>query len=485
MLKSCLRYQFLNSFHHVRAICSSQTNSCSYKPTNVESPIKRTLRILKNDVMTGFGSKSSKDIDNSGSSEEYCDVLIIGSGAIGSSTAYWLKKQAQKGLNVMIVEKDDTYAHCSTTLSVGGLRQQFSIEENVQLSLFTAEFLRNIKSYLGSSVDVNFSPFGYLILANDENSELLLQNSRMQNDLGAKNILLSKGKLQERFPWINVEDISLGCLGMEKEGWFDPWLLMQGLKYRACQLGANFVVGEVEGFLKKHEGPIDPEENHSQTIGKALLRQKNCELKVINFAICVLAAGCNSGEVAKLANIGKGQELLSIPLPVEPRKRYVYCFKCQEDKGPGLNTPLTIDYTGTYFRRDGLGGSFIGGRSPESGNEPPVNDLEVDYDFFYEHVWPTLAHRVPSFEAIKIFNAWAGYYEVNLFDENGFIGAHPFYHNLYFATGFSGHGIQQAPGVGRAISELIIEGRFKTIDLTRFSFDRLFLNQPLYERNII
>lgn len=458
-------------------------NSSSSNNLTFEHPFKRTMRILKNDFKQGFSRKPHDELTDF---DSYCDVLIIGGGAIGSSIAYWLKKKAQKGLHVVVVEKDQTYATSSTTLSVGGLRQQFSVEENVQMSLFTADFLRNIKQHLGPLAEVNFNPFGYLFLASDKSADQLIQNSKMQNELGARNIILSMTKIKLMFPWINIEDVSLGCLGLEKEGWFDPWSLLQAFRYRSLQLGAKFVTGEVEGFLQSYNDTLNfPEGGCLRNLGKAIVRQNDGDLKIINFAICVIAAGSDSGKVSRMANVGKGKEILSIPLPVEPRKRYVYSFKCQDNKSPGLNTPLTIDKTGTYFRRYDLNGSFIGGASPETSQEPSCNNLEVDYEYFYNHVWPILAQRVPCFEAIKLYNAWAGYYEVNVFDKNGVIGAHPFYNNLYFATGFSGHGIQQAPAVGRAISELIIDGRYKTIDLTRLSFNRLILNQPLMEKNIV
>lgn len=188
-----------------------------------------------------------------------------------------------------------------------------------------------------------------------------------------------------------------------------------------------------------------------------------------------------------MAKVGKGSGVLSVPLPIEPRKRFVYVFKCNEGSGEAqLNTPLTIDPNGVYFRREGLSGCYLGGRSPECvEKEPSIDNLDVDYQYFDTDVWPHLAHRVPKFEGVKVQSAWAGFYEYNRFDENGIIGTHPAYHNLYFAAGFSGHGIQQAPAVGRAVSEMIIDGGFMEIDLTRLSFDRIIVDQPMYENNIV
>ncbi|KYN17919.1 FAD-dependent oxidoreductase domain-containing protein 1 [Trachymyrmex cornetzi] len=390
-----------------------------------------------------------------------CDVLIIGGGAIGSSIAYWLKQKVyREEFSVVVVEKDPTYTKASTTLSVGGLRQQFSLEENIHMSLYGAEFLRNINEHLSipgePAIDVNFHPYGYLILATEAGAETLVQNSKLQNSLGAKNVVLTKEKLKYMFPWINTDGIAVGCLGLEKEGWFDPWSLLCAFKKKASYLGAQYVNAEI----KTNDG----------------------ETRTIKFALAIIAAGAFSGDVAELADIGTGENLLSVPLPVVPRKRYVYCFHCPD--GPGLNTPLTIDPSGTYFRRDGLGGNFIGGKSPEPDEEPSVQNLDVDHEFFDNKVWPSLAHRVPAFENLKVKSSWAGYYEYNTFDENGIIGQHPYHLNVFLATGFSGHGIQKAPAVGRAISELILHNRFVTIDLSKLSFDRFLTSEPMREANV-
>ncbi|XP_011689454.1 PREDICTED: FAD-dependent oxidoreductase domain-containing protein 1-like isoform X2 [Wasmannia auropunctata] len=418
----------------------------------------------------------------------HCDVLIIGGGAIGSSIAYWLKQKVYRDeFNVVVVEKDPTYAKASTTLSVGGLRQQFSLEENIYMSLFGAEFLRNINEHLSvpgePPIDVCFHPYGYLVLATEAGAETLVQNSKLQNSLGAKNVVLTAEKLKRTFPWINTDGIAAGCLGLEKEGWFDPWSLLCALKKKASHLGAQYVNAEVKAFQYKNvSGGYDYNMNPVKKLNNVVIKTEDGEIKTIEFAIAIIAAGAFSGEIAELADIGIGERLLSVALPVEPRKRYVYCFHCPD--GPGLNTPLTIDPTGTYFRRDGLGGNFIGGKSPESDEEPSIQNLDVDHDFFDNKVWPLLAHRVPAFEKLKVKSAWAGYYEYNTFDENGVIGQHPYHNNLYIATGFSGHGIQKAPAVGRAVSELILHKRFLSIDLSKLSFDRFLKSEPMREANV-
>lgn len=314
------------------------------------------------------------------------------------------------------------------------------------MSLYGADFIRRSKELLGDDVELNFQPYGYLMLASEEGAETLTRNSRLQNELGARNELLTAKKLKQKFPWLNTDGIALGCHGLEKEGWFDPWALLCGLKKKALQLGTHYVKGEAVGFEFKEQREMYVEGiefGKYESLDRVLAKLPNGEIHPIKFAVCIIAAGHASGKVAELARIGTGPGMLSVPLPIEPRKRFVYVFDCEEKQNASqLNTPLVVDPTNVYFRREGLSGCYIAGRSPESiDKEPPIGNLEdVDYDFFDNEVWPHLANRVPKFEAIKVKSGWAGYYEYNRFDENGIIGLHPYYHNLYIASGFSGHG---------------------------------------------
>ncbi|KAG8230939.1 hypothetical protein J437_LFUL002972 [Ladona fulva] len=486
-----------------RHFCDSETP----KPPGPEHPFNRTIRILKGDIISlkkRIFPVSPDEIDREIMKNvipEHCDVLIIGGGIIGSSIAYWLKQRALRGLNIVVIEKEPTYSKASTVLSVGGLRQQFSLPENIQMSLFAVDFFRNINRHLGiensatvrttrynDDIDIQFTPYGYLFLASEKGAEQLVDNCKLQKELGAKNELLSSKELKAKFPWLNVEGIELGCHGLEGEGWFDPWTLLQAFKRKAYSLGVHYINAEAVGFQYRlipdmlAEGI---ERGSYESLDKVLIRTPEGEIKAIKFAIGVIAAGSQSGEVAKMARIGVGKGLLSIPLPVEPRKRFVYCYHCPD--GPGLNTPLTIDPSGTYFRREGLFGNYIGGKSPNEECEPSVETglEDVDLTYFDSDVWPHLAKRVPAFEKLKVRSAWAGFYDHNYFDENGIIGSHPYYQNLYLACGFSGHGLQQAPAVGRAIMELILDGEFKTIDLSRMSFDRIITREKLEEQNIV
>lgn len=144
------------------------------------------------------------------------------------------------------------YQVCSTVLSVGGLRQQFTCEENIEMSLYGADFLRNINDHLGifnePRIDVQFHPYGYLTLAQEHQSDVLRQSSKLQNEKGARNVILTAKELALRFPWLNTNDIDCGCLGIEKEGWFDPWLLLMAFKKKNLKMGVEYVEAEALGF---------------------------------------------------------------------------------------------------------------------------------------------------------------------------------------------------------------------------------------------
>lgn len=425
---------------------------------------------------------------------ERADIVIVGGGVVGWSIAYWLKRKegARDALKVLVVEKDPLYSQASTVLSCGGIRQQFSLKENILLSLASSDFLKNINDHLGmineDPVDLQFNHSGYLFLASEKSAHIMEENYRTQRDAGAKVVLLSPSQLKERFPWVNTDGVALASFGLENEGWFDPWSLLNALRRKTMSMGVYQCFGEVTGFrcsISTAE-TTDGELLNVRRIKYADVRMPNSlEYQPVECAVVVNAAGANSGKIAEMLGIGLGpkQSVSSIPIPVEPRKRFVYVVHCPD--GPGLETPFLIDYSGVYFRREGLGGNYITGMSPEEMEEPDISNLDVDHEFFQEKVWPRLAHRVPAFERLKVSGAWAGFYDYNTFDQNGIIGQHPLVTNMYFATGFSGHGLQQSPAVGRAVAELIVDGGFKTIDLSAFDVKRILLQEPLLERNIL
>jgi FAD-dependent oxidoreductase domain-containing protein 1 len=388
------------------------------------------------------------------------DVVIAGGGVIGSAIAYFLKGWVDFPGSVLVVEKDPTYALASTPRSAGGIRQQFSTPENIAMSLFGAAFVRSVSEHLAvgdERPEVAFVEQGYLFLATAAGMPVLEHNHKLQLQAGAEIALLDRPALAQRFPWLNTDGLEGGSLGLKNEGWIDPYALLQAFRRKARSLGVAYAKDQI----------VDVERNGGRVAAVQL-----AEAGRIACGALVNAAGAYAPEIA---------EMVGVALPIRPRKRFVYVFDCRE---PGLQgAPLTIDPNGVYFRPEGR--SFIGGVSPPEERDPDCLDLEIEYDLFEEVVWPTLAHRVPAFEAIKLQRAWAGLYDYNTLDQNAILGPHPELSNFYAANGFSGHGLQQSPAVGRAIAELIKFGEFRSLDLSRFCYDRVIAGRPLRELNVV
>ncbi|NXE97541.1 FXRD1 protein, partial [Menura novaehollandiae] len=413
------------------------------------------------------------------------DVVVVGGGVVGWSVAYWLKvlegRWRQHGMRVLVVERDPTYSRASTVLSVGGIRQQFSLRENIQMSRFSASFLRNINEHLGMPneppIDIQFQPSGYLFLASPQSAAALEATVQLQRDEGVQVTLLSPTQLKAKFPWINTEDVAVASYGLEDEGWFDPWTLLNAFRRKATSMGVRSCSGEVRG-----EGVRDPPTSVTPpAVPPQIHMPDSLEYQPVACAIVVNAAGAWAGKLLEANGLPGG--LCQPPLPIQPRKRYVFSWHCPD--GPGLSCPFLIDSSGAYFRRDGIAGNYLGGMSPPEEEEPDPSDLSVDHDYFQEQIWPRLARRVPAFESLRIRGAWAGYYDYNTFDQNGVLGPHPRLENLFLAAGFSGHGLQHAPATGRAVAELLIKGRYESLDLRRLGWDRLVDGKPLEEHGVV
>jgi FAD-dependent oxidoreductase domain-containing protein 1 len=377
------------------------------------------------------------------------DVVIVGGGAIGGAVATFLLENPAFIGHVAIIERDPTFHRASSALSAASIRQQFSTRENIRMSRFSFGWLRE-------TLDVGLHQSGYLYLAPPGGVATLEENHAIQASEGVDAVLLTPRKLRERFPWLSVDGVALASLGLSGEGWFDGYALLQRLRAKARELGADLVTGDVVG--------IDVDRGRVVSVVLADGRILTCD-SLVN------AAGPWAATVARMAGL---------ELPVEARRRTVFGF---EAGTPIDGCPLVIDTSGAWFRPEG--GGFIGGIAPAQDDDLADLPLDVDQREFEARLWPALAARVPAFDAVRVTNGWAGYYEVNTFDHNAIIGAHPEISNLYFANGFSGHGIQQAPAVGRAIAELLVHGAFVSLDLSVFTFDRIAAGQRVEERAVI
>ena len=379
---------------------------------------------------------------------------------MGSSAAYFLMENPDFDGSVLIVERDTTFAKSSSALSVSSLRHQFTNPLNVRISQFGTEFIRDFSrrtSIEGLGADLSFQENGYLFLWPDEYLARAQDQVRMQNGLGADIALLSPRETQELFPHLRVEDIAAASFGRSGEGWFDNVGLMDGLRRKACSLGAEFVEDEIAGLVIRS----------GRVVGVATSSGRS-----ISCGSVVNASGPRCALIAGMAGID---------LPVVPQKRSIFVIDCQ--RPPLGRLPLMIDVTGVFCRPEGS--YYICGCEPLNDGETGNDDFEVVHDEFEEVIWPSLAERSENFESVKVVNFWAGHYAFNVFDQNAIIGPHPELENFYFVNGFSGHGIQQSPAMGRAISELVVYGEYRALDLSDMAFERILAGKRFMEGAII
>lgn len=397
------------------------------------------------------------------------DVVIVGGAVIGSAVAYFLTANKDFTGSVLVVERDPTYSKAATSLSSSSIRTQFSNPINVKISQYGSAFIKGFGDAMQvageAKPDLNFHQGGYLFLAATEDQEKTLrENHEVQCACGADVVLWTQEELARAFPHLRVDDIRLASYGRSGEGWFSNTGLMNGFKAKARAQGAEYVTDEVVA------------------IGRDGGRVTSVTLKsgaMVQAGTVVNASGPRAALTARMAGLD---------VPVEPRKRTLFVFDCAKTPEGSAKVnqgrlPLMIDPSGVFCRPEGR--FFLSGAPPVEDPAVDWDDFEPRYEEFEEIIWPALAERSPGFEAIKVVNQWAGHYDFNTLDHNLIVGRHPEVGNFVYANGFSGHGLQQGPAAGRGVSELIIYGGFRTLDLSEVGFERIAEGRPFLEKAVI
>src|SRR5690606_11779668 len=310
------------------------------------------------------------------------DIVIIGGAIVGASIAWFLREEGFAG-SIALIERDPQFTCSATTLSAASIRQQFSIAENIRLSRFTLGLFRELKQHFGDDADIGFHEKGYLILAGPEGRPILEANHAVQTAEGADIVLEDADALHKRFAWLSGEGLSAGAYGRSGEGWFDAHALLMLFRKALRQRNVEMITGEVSAIRREGD----------RIIGVTLADGES-----IDAGLVINAAGPNAGRVAALAGLA---------LPVEPRKRSVFVFEARERFE---DMPLLVDPSGVWVRPEGS--VYITGGAENEDGEGPADpaDFDPDWSLFEAVIWPTLATRIPAFEAIRPGRAWAGHY---------------------------------------------------------------------------
>lgn len=391
---------------------------------------------------------------------ETYDVVIAGGAATGASAAWWMLGLAPE-ITVLVVEPDPTYARAATALSVASVRCQFSNPVNVEISRFGADFIRNFGERLGPEGAVpslGFKENGYLFLTATETGVAVMRElAAMQRALGAATEILGPEALKARWPWMVVDDLAAGSFGPRDEGWYDNMGLVNGFRNAARARGATFVRDRVAG--------LDLAGDRVTGVRLASGARLAC-------GAFLSAAGTGSTAICRMAGLD---------LPVEPRKRTVFVIDAPNARH--ADAPLIIDHSGVYLRPEH--GQWITATVPEADGPCDPDDWEPEHAQFEELIWPKLYQRCEGFDAVKVTRFWVGHYDYNRLDQNAVIGRWPGMANFYIAGGYSGHGLQQTPAIGRGLAELIVTGGYRTLDLAPLGAERILEHRPFLERAVV
>ena len=383
------------------------------------------------------------------------DVIIVGGGVMGSSTAYHLMEAGQ--LKVAVIEKDPSYANASTPLSIGNVRTQFNLKENIQISQYAFEFMANFEEKMevdGARPKISWHREGNLFLVREPDRATAENDMALQKGLGCNVEWWSREKMEKRLTQCNLGDY-IGATYGPDDGTMDPYAVLMGYRGKARSLGAEFKADEV----------TEVSTERGRVTGVKLA--SGSELKA---NIVLNCAGPWAGELAKTAGI---------EIPVVPVKRQVFAVdpKVKQESLPRL----TVLPTGLYMARE-TGGLIL--VSKTMAEDPIGFDFSWDDKRFTEVVWPELAEFIPEMDTLKLMRGWAGLYAVNTLDANAILGEWPELKGFYLANGFSGHGFQQAAAVGRHMTELIMDAE-PSMDLAVFGTERVIENRPIVTNVIV
>lgn len=389
------------------------------------------------------------------------DVIIVGGAIYGSSVAWWLTQMAGFEGRVLVVERDPAYRFASTTHTNSCIRQQFSNATNIAVSQFGAHFIRNFRDFMGGHEDVpdlTLQSFGYMYLADTpEFADTLKQSQQLQQSLGAATQHMNRNEIAATYPFYQLDDIIAANHNLVDEGYFDGSTMFDWFKRSARINKVEYIHNTVTAMTR---------------INNAVQSVTLADGTVVACGTVVNASGPSAAATAQMAGLG---------IPVVPRKRYTFVFDAAHPLDRDL--PLTIDPSGVHFRSEGK--YYLAGCPPDEDADTAFDDFGFDHSLWETKVWPTIAIRIPQFEAIKVINEWVGHYAYNTLDQNALLGRAEECPNFIFVNGFSGHGLQQSPALGRGIAELIAYGEYRSLELNAFDVNRVTRGESFAEKAVI
>ncbi len=406
-------------------------------------------------------------------------IIIIGGGIIGGSILYHLYREGYQG-KVVVLERKSQLSQESTSLSAGAFRNIWSTNVNLMLTNYSINAYKNFHKELGTNI--GFEQIGYLFTYYEEEFKAIKDFKHVWDENGVRTELLKPEEIKNFVPGyiptidhidpevnevLKMKPIAGGLFGPDC-GVFNP-----------TTASNRYFEYTKEKYPQKVEIKLNSEVkkiifNNDETLGVELV-----DGTIIEGDLVILAAGAFSGDLLK-----KSVENEDYHIPVVPWKRMLFTVKMPNIEG-FEKIPMTIIDNGVYFHPE-KGNLIVGRADPK---QPFGYDYTPDPKYYEEEMNYYMAARIPGMEYCRIISSqsmWGGLYEHNTKDKNGIIGFHSNLKNLFIATGFSGHGVMEAPGVGISVAEKILKGEYKTIKgVEDLKFERFKNNQLIKETIVI
>ncbi len=378
------------------------------------------------------------------------DVVIIGGGVMGTSTAYHL---ARKGAgNVVLIEREPFFGVMSTGQCAGGIRHQFSSEINIRLSLESIRMLERFAEEMGQDIDLCFIGY-FFLLTQEEDLAAFRKNVALQHSLGVMTEWLESDEIGRRVPLVNLEGVRAATV-YERDGLVDPSSIVQGYVTNARRLGARLFTDTEAVGIRAVGGRIQALETNQG---------------VIETPVVVNACGAWAPQIG---------HMLGVDIPIEPIRRQIVVTTPIPGVPPDF--PFVIFFhESLYFHREGEG--ILTGKS--NPGETPGYKLSVDPEWEMVHMEEAM-YRMPVLEKAGLLSHWAGLYEVTP-DAHPILGRIPTVEGFYLMAGFSGHGLMHGPVVGLLMAEEILDGRAHTVNIDPFRYDRFLAGELHPEYNVV
>lgn len=378
---------------------------------------------------------------------ETADVIIVGAGIMGVSTAYHL---AQRRFGTIVVLERETVCSGSTALASGGIRHQYANRIGIELTTRSIVTYERFAEEFG--VDPQFRQHGYLLLITTKEEQAVSERSvALQRSLGVEVLTLTPDETHARFPYLQTGDLRAATFS-PRDGYADPYLCTTAIAARARELGVS---------IRQHQEVVGFARAGSRVTGVATGHG------VLEAPVIVIAAGTWSGMVGRLADVD---------IPVVPRRRHKFVTAPFPAEKIPLATPFIIDpHAGISMRREGEGILLGIGRPTEGSGF----STEVDWSLTAPLV-ERAVHRAPVLAEAQLRGGWAGLYEMTP-DQTGIVSAVAGLDGLFVIAGFSGHGFMHGPIAGQLMAELIADGRASTLDISPLSLDRFARGESTVE----